>query len=133
MKNILKLGAVFILLLTLGALAPVLINAASNSTRNSFPSRRVQPDPGNMSNSLTPVTTADTWVFQITIANKTAGAVTATVQDAQGTPVCILCAVSIAANTTYVIAFPEGQKFESGLSVQASANNSLNYSLFGFY
>lgn len=123
-------GLLFILISSIGVDLGL---AASNSTKNSFPSRRYQNDFAVMSNSLTDLTTSDTWVFQITIANKTAGAVTATVQDKQGSPVCALCTVSIAANTTYVIAFPEGLKFKSGLSVQAGAANSLNFAIFGFY
>ena len=69
---------------------------------------------------------ATCWVDMITLANKTAGAITVTAADVRGTPLDLMTAVSIAANTTYVIALPGGLRFEGGLTLAASADDSIN-------
>jgi hypothetical protein len=66
------------------------------------------------------------WVDMLTLTNKTAGAITVTAADVRGTPLDFLTAVSIAANTSYVISFPGGLKFEGGLTLVASADDSIN-------
>lgn len=90
------------------ALAVAPINAASNSSRRSAPSgSQIMADglaaiPG----SATSLTTQNCVVWQITVANPTGSAITFNVTD-QAAAVTLM-AVSVAANTTYVIAFPEG-------------------------
>ena len=51
------------------------------------------------------VVTGDIWLEEITLANKSGSTVTVTMVDKQGTPREILPAVTIAANTVYVIGF----------------------------
>lgn len=66
------------------------------------------------------------WVDMLTLTNKTAGAITVTAADVRGTPLDLLTTVSIAANTTYVISLPGGLKFEGGMTLVASADDSIN-------
>lgn len=69
---------------------------------------------------------ATCWLDLLTLTNKTAGAITVTASDVRGTPLDLLTAVSIAANTTYAIVFPGGLRFEGGLTLAASADDSIN-------
>ena len=52
------------------------------------------------------LTTTDTRLYQISICNTTAGALTFTLKDKQSSAKNILTAVSIAANTAYICAWP---------------------------
>lgn len=86
-----------------------------------------QPGSRNVSTVLravpavaTDLTTIDTWLFQITVANTTGGALTFTVIDKQTSPVTLLAAVSIAANTTYIIRWPEPVFMSGGVNWSAS-------------
>lgn len=74
--------------------------------------------------SLTALATTDTWVYQMTVVNTGGSAITFTVQDRASSPK-YLFVVSIPAGSTYVIAFPEGQKMKGGLGWGASSPNSL--------
>lgn len=67
------------------------------------------------------LTATTSMMWQIVICNTTAGAVTFTLKDKQATPRNILTAVSIAANTTYIVSWPEGQYCEGGINWVASA------------
>lgn len=102
---------------------------ASNSTKfnvgniNMSQALQVVPD------STTSVSTTDTWIFQITVANTTGSAVTFTVQDRAGSPKSLISAVSIAANTTYVMAFPEGVLMDDGFTWSASTASALHASV----
>ena len=69
---------------------------------------------------------ATCWVDLLTLTNVTAGAVTVTATDVRMAPLDILKTVSIAGNTAYVISFPGGIKFEGGLNLAASADDSIN-------
>lgn len=82
--------------------------------------------------SLTDVCTTNARVYQAMISNTTAGALTFLLQDKQATPGQLIPTVSIAANTAYVIAWPEGQHAASGLSAQGSGAG-LQMSLVGRY
>lgn len=106
---------------------------ASLDTKNSSPNKMVAPDLVTLTNTPTDLTTTDTWVFQVTLVNKTAGAVTVTVHDKATSAKSLLEAVSIAANTSYVIAFPEGQFMKGGLTWSASANSSIDAGIVAFY
>ncbi len=70
--------------------------------------------------SLTTVAAYDAMLYGVTVTNTTAGAITFTLQSRDSSPVAFLSAVSIAANTTYVIAVPFGVWMVRGFSVQAS-------------
>lgn len=77
--------------------------------------------------SNTNIAGADSWLFQLHINNSTGGAVTFTLTDAQGTPVAALSAVSIGANTAYVMAWPFGLYLQGGFNIQAGGSG-LKYS-----
>lgn len=105
----------------------------------SLSSDRYQPFPHQISETITTVpavaadlTTTDSRLWQISIANTTAGALTFTLKDKQATPRYALAAVSIAANTTYVVAWPEGQFFSGGVNWVASGAG-LEASVIGCY
>jgi len=72
--------------------------------------------------SAADLSTKDTWVFQIVVANTTAVAVTFTVLDKQGTPRNLVPAVSLAANSLTIISFAEGVKMTGGVNWNASAD-----------
>ena len=105
----------------------------------SLSSDRYQPFPHQITETLaavpavaTDLTTTDTRIWQITVANTTAGALTFTLKDRQATPRYICAAVSIAANTTYILAWPEGQFGSSGLNWSGSGAG-LEASVVGCY
>lgn len=81
---------------------------------------------------LTDICTTDALVFQVHVSNTTGGALTFLVQDKQATPGQLVPTVSIAANTAYILAWPEGQPASSGLSVQGSGAG-LQVSFVGSY
>jgi hypothetical protein len=65
------------------------------------------------------IATVSVWIDSMTFANTTAAALTVTVKDKQATPQSFLQAVSIPANSTTIITFPEPKKF-IGLNWMAS-------------
>lgn len=69
---------------------------------------------------------ATCWVDLVTLSNITAGAITVTAADVRGTPLGFLTSVSIAANSTSVISLPGGMRFEGGVTMLASADDSIN-------
>lgn len=83
--------------------------------------------PKDVPTSLTVVTTQDSMLTGITITNTTGGALTFTLQSGQPSPVVFLPAVSIAANTTYVVNIPFGVWMVRGFSVQASGSGLRYY------
>ena len=77
--------------------------------------------------SLTAVASIQAWLYQVHVNNTTGGAITFTLQDAQGTPVAGLSAVSIAANQAYVMAWPVGLPMNGGFGV-TSGGAGLTFS-----
>jgi hypothetical protein len=67
----------------------------------------VQLKPQAVPTSTTIITAQDAYLKGVTVSNPTAGAITFSLCDRQAAPICVLPAVSIAANTTYVIVWPE--------------------------
>jgi hypothetical protein len=67
------------------------------------PQSRVQVKPQAVPTSTTAIATVDAYLRMITISNPTAGAITFTLADRQGSPISALGAVSIGANTTYIV------------------------------
>jgi hypothetical protein len=114
------------LIVFLLATSALLSAAPPTVLQQGSPSGDVMIAPQAVPTSLTVVSVADSYLKSITVTNTTASAVTFTVQTAGG--VAILSAVSIAANTTYIVSWPDGQLFYSpaGFSVQAGAAG-LNY------
>jgi hypothetical protein len=76
------------------------------------------------------LTTADTCVFSIYIANKTATAVTATIQDRAGTPFVYSSTFTIPGNSDVTRQF-SGMRFVSGVTIIAGTATSLNARLIG--
>ncbi len=105
---------------------------ASNSTKAAIAQKEVAGALQVLTNTPTNATATDTWIFQLVFNNKTGGAVTVTVTDNATVPLDLLTTVSIAANTAYVIVFPEGQYMPNGFKWSASANTSINASVKGF-
>lgn len=106
----------------------------SGTTRSTFSrNHQLASEEQVVPSSATDVATTDTWIFQITITNVTASAATITMTDKATVPLDFLKTVSIAANTTYVIVFPEGKKFKNGLTWVSGTASALNASLVGWY
>ena len=76
--------------------------------------------------------TKDAMLWQLNVVNTTAGALTITMTDKQATPRYILPAVSIAANTAYVVSWPEGLFCDDGINWVASGVG-LQASVVGTY
>ncbi len=106
---------------------------ASLSSKFTSPQKMVSPALQVLPNTATSVTTTDTWIYQIALNNKTGGAITVTITDINTSPLDLVTAVSIAANTTYVIVFPEGQYMPNGFKWSASAGSSINGSVNATY
>ncbi len=103
------------------------------SPNRSIPQRELTGGLQTIPNVAADLTTVDTWIFQIVLSNKTAGAVTVTITDRASSPKTLIPTVSIAANTAYVIAFPDGVKMTDGVNWVASASNSIDAEVFGTY
>ena len=66
------------------------------------------------------LTTTDSRIWQISVANTTAAAITFLLKDKQATPRTVIPTISIAANTAYIISWPEGVFCSSGINWVAS-------------
>lgn len=126
MGRLLKVMGAALLGLLLLSLTASFIEAASNSTKFTAPgtrqlSRAIQVVP----NSDTDLSTTDTELYQITVTNTTAGACTFTVKDKQATARFLVNAASIAAATTYILAWPEGAFLQSGMSWSSDTSSCL--------
>lgn len=75
----------------------------------------------------TTVIAADAYLKTITVSNPTSGAITFSVCDKQGSAICVLGAVSVAANTSYVIAWPAYYWCPSGFTVLAGGSGLTFY------
>jgi two-component sensor histidine kinase len=107
-----------------------LLEAASNSTKFAAPgtrqlSRAIQLVPS----SDTDVATTDTEIYQINLANITGAACTFTVKDKQATARYLIASANVAANTTYVIVWPEGAYMEDGFSWSSDTASCLQASV----
>ena len=114
MKKLLGI-ALLTILVTLAALS--LMGASGSSTFTSGPVA-LSADLQDVPTSPTNLTSTDTYIYQMTIVNGTAGAITLSVQDRAASPQYLLN-VTIPANTTYVLGFPEGQKMKGGITWSA--------------
>ncbi len=86
-----------------------------------------------LTNSATAKISADCVIYQLVFNNKTAGAITVTVTDQNTSPLDLLTAISIPANTVEIVFFQEGQYMPGGFKWSASANSSINASVVGYY
>ncbi len=126
MKNLARFVAgAFLALLLLSLIAP-LVDAASASTRFQSPGSRVLDRSLQVvPNSGTDISTTDSEIYQITLANNTGSACTFTLSDKQSSPKSVMTAVSVAANTTYVIAWPEGLYMYGGITWSSGTSSCL--------
>lgn len=126
MKKLQTLILIFILLTTT---VPSSMGASGSTKFTVGGTVALSEDLQTVPDSTTALSTTDTWIFQITIVNTTGSAATITMQDRATSPKTLLAAVSIAANTTYVIAFPEGQKMKNGITWSAGTTSALQGSI----
>ena len=123
----LKIFAISLLaLLTYGVVINPLIGA-SGSTRFTYGNTAMTDAIQTVPTSPTALSSTDTYVFQVTVANVTGTAATITIVD--GTGKYLLASTSIDANTTYVLGFPEGVKMTSGVTWSAGTLNAIQASL----
>ena len=73
------------------------------------------------------VTTSDARIVEVTLTNTTAGALTVTITDKQASPLAFLSAVSVAANSTYVIETPGLRYMPGGITWSASGSGIVGY------
>jgi hypothetical protein len=90
----------------------------------------LQIKPRAVPTSAATVTAQDAYLRTVVISNATSGAITFTLADRQASPVSALGAVSIAANTTYVISFPDYYWCPGGFTVVASGSGLTWYGVW---
>jgi hypothetical protein len=125
--------ALFIAALPLLGQNPATCNTATIPICSSgSPSGAVQVKPQAVPTSTTAVTTYDAYLQTITISNPTAGAITFTLSDRQGSPIAAIPTVSIPANTVYVVVWPEGRSYwcPGGFTVSAGGAGLTFYGAF---
>jgi len=113
------------ILFVVGVINPLI--GASGSTRFNYGSYTLTDSIQTVPTSPTSLSSSDTYVFQITVTNITGSDATFTVTDGSGK--YLFAGVTVGANTTYVMAFPEGQKMSSGLSWSSGTSNALQASV----
>jgi hypothetical protein len=86
----------------------------------------VQIKPMAVPTSIAAIATQDAYLKTVTVTNTTSGALTFTLADRQASPIAVLAAVSVGANTTYVIVFPSPYWCPSGFTALASGSG-LNF------
>ncbi len=119
------LTAIISTLLVVGVINHLI--GASGSTRFTYGNTAMTDAIQTVPTSPTALSSTDTYVFQVTVANVTGTAATITIVD--GTGKYLLAATSIDANTTYVLGFPEGVKMTSGVTWSAGTSNAIQASL----
>lgn len=90
----------------------------------------VQITPQAVPTSTTVVAAKDAYIKSVTVANTTSGALMVSLCDRQTTPVCALTAVSIGANTTYIVTWPTLYWAPGGFTVIASSTGLVFYARF---
>jgi len=113
------------IILVIGVINPLI--GASGSTRFNYGSTTLTDTIQVVPNTPTSLASTDTYIFQITATNITGSAATFTVTD--GTGKYLFASISIPANTTYVMAFPEGVRMASGTSWSSDTSNAIQASI----
>jgi hypothetical protein len=109
-------------LLLLGAAAYGQVTARYLVSEQNKREKIVEQGPSLVPLAATDIASTTTWVYMVTLTNESAGAVTCSIVDKQTTPRALVGpSLSIAANTTYVISFPEGRKMPSGITWSCSS------------
>jgi hypothetical protein len=111
MKNLKALTGLFLAACVLGAPAFAQLNTCNTATipicQPGTGNGDVQIKPQAVPTSTTVVSASDAFLKVITVENPTASAISFSLCDRQASPVCVAPAVSIAANTTYIISWPD--------------------------
>lgn len=84
-------------------------------------------------NTTTDVTTTDSVIWQIGLANVTGSAATVTIKDKQGTPRFLTSALSLPANSYTLVVFPHGALMLGGITWEAGSSNAIQADLFCTY
>jgi hypothetical protein len=105
------------LFVTLAAIGLALMLAAQTTDR--FSATSFDMNPVLLPSTTTNVFTTTVFVDEITLSNSSSSAVTVTVSDRQSSPMPLLPAVSVPANSVVVAAL-KSRKFPNGLSWSAS-------------
>jgi len=119
------------LALTLYISSPLVLLGDSGTTRVTFGRRQLSGDLQFVPDSATDLSTTDTWIFQIVLSTGGSGT-TISIYDKATSAKYLLNGVSIAANTTYVITFPEGVKMKNGVTWSAGAASTITASIVAF-
>ncbi len=90
----------------------------------------VQVKPIAVPTSTTIVSASNAWLSTVTVSNPTSGAITFTLSDRQASPLAVLGAVSIAANTSYVVVWPAWYWCPNGFTVTSSGAGLTFYARF---
>lgn len=132
MQNLKALAALFLLASALGfGQNPTTCNTATIPIcTQGTGAGDVQIKPQAVPTSTTVVGASDAYLKTITVTNTTAGALTFTLADRQASPIAVLSAVSVAANTTYLIVFPVPYWCPGGFTVAASGAGLNFYGAF---
>ena len=101
-------------------------------TSRAFPQTELTAGLVTIPNVAADLTTEDTYVFQIVLVNKTAGAVTVTITDKATSAKTLVPTLSIAANTTQILSYPEGVKMTGGINWVAGAASSIDAEIKGY-
>jgi len=84
-------------------------------------------------NSATDVTVTDTLLFQLSVANKTAGPVTLLIQDKQSPAKTLIPTLSMSANSIFMCDWPHGVLLLGGMRWVANTANALDVEIVAFY
>lgn len=101
-------------------------------TRRSMPRYELTGGLSVVPNSATDVSTTNSYICQVSVANVTGGAVTFTVTDKASSAKTLIPTVSIPANTVIIMNWPNCVKMTSGISWTAGAATSLHAEIFGY-
>lgn len=85
----------------------------------------------NATITLSNLVAKDCWIDFISLANKTASAVTVTITDGQSTPLNFLNSISLAANTTQVIYTDGGLFFDTGMKITVGTASAIDAKIRG--
>ena len=101
------------------------VDGYGNEQMLGAPGRRVIYALQAVPNSSTAIVSSSIKVVTLFCNNATAGAVTLTITDNQGSPVTYYPGVSIAANSVNMLVAQSGLSFTDGIKWSASASNSI--------
>jgi hypothetical protein len=125
---------IFVLVLVITNWLLVPMEAASRSTVFPVSTKRLSPFLQFVPSSLTAVTSTNTTLWQISVTNDCASAVSFYIEDRQSTPkVLISNRASIASGSTYIFEWPEGVELYGGFKWQASSASCLIVGVKGTY